>query len=150
MMKNENMDMMVTLSSKLQRRTVTSVTLPQRGLGVGLTVPFGIAAFLIAQTRRPSAPCSISISVSAQSEYFCHTPYTSITAKQREGNRALIFKLTFPSANKTTFYITWDVLKHPITKGISWPVESIVLMPRMSFQRIVYSMLRMNQAILPS
>ncbi len=35
-----------------------------------------------------------------------------------------------------------------MTKGISWPVESMVLTPWMLFQRIVVSMLTINPAML--
>lgn len=57
-------------------------------------------------------------------------------------------ELTFAPAKSINFFMTCDALTQPTMNGISCPVESMVLTPRMSFQRIVYSMLAMNQAML--
>lgn len=57
-------------------------------------------------------------------------------------------KLTFPRASRITLFMTCDALTHPMTKGISWPVESMEWTPWMLFHRIVVSMLVMNHAML--
>ncbi len=56
--------------------------------------------------------------------------------------------ITFPRAKKTNRFKTRDKLTAPRTVGSSWPVDSMVLIPWMLFQRMVVSMLTMNHTIL--
>jgi hypothetical protein len=58
------------------------------------------------------------------------------------------YQQTFDQAKSISFFITCDALTQPMMKGISCPVVSTVLTPRISFQMIVHSMLVMDHAML--